>query len=118
MNQLIVKLLELGIDIVDIRFRCVDFITDQVHDDFGHAAGRAVARALKDDVLHLAAAQVLNALLAEYNKAPEVTRRRLYLETMTEVLPKVKNKVIVADDVKGLLPMLNLNALSGPGRAP
>jgi membrane protease subunit HflK len=59
-----------------------------------------------------------NALLAEYNKAPEVTRRRLYLETMADVLPKVKNKVIVGDDVKGLLPMLNLNALSGPGRAP
>ncbi|HVJ18177.1 MAG TPA: FtsH protease activity modulator HflK, partial [Polyangiaceae bacterium] len=31
-----------------------------------------------------------NALLAEYNKAPEVTRRRLYLETMGEILPKVK----------------------------
>jgi hypothetical protein len=36
-----------------------------VHDDFGHAARRTIARALKDDVLHLAAAQVLNALLAE-----------------------------------------------------
>lgn len=52
-----------------------------------------------------------NALLAEYLKAPEVTRRRLYLETLAEVLPKVKNKVIVSDEVKGLLPMLNLNAL-------
>ncbi|HKY36050.1 MAG TPA: FtsH protease activity modulator HflK [Polyangiaceae bacterium] len=51
------------------------------------------------------------ALLAEYLKAPEVTRRRLYLETMAEVLPKVKNKVIVSEEVKGLLPMLNLNAL-------
>jgi modulator of FtsH protease HflK len=60
-----------------------------------------------------------NALLAEYNKAPEVTRRRLYLETMAEVLPKVKNKVIVGDEVKGLLPLLNLNALtSGAGKAP
>jgi len=59
-----------------------------------------------------------NALLAEYNKAPEVTRRRLYLETMAEVLPKVKSKVIVGDDVKGLLPLLNLNALQGAGRAP
>jgi modulator of FtsH protease HflK len=58
-----------------------------------------------------------NALLAEYNKAPEVTRRRLYLETMAEVLPKVKNKVIVGEDVKGLLPVLNLNAL-GAGKAP
>ena len=52
-----------------------------------------------------------NALLSEYLKAPEVTRRRLYLEAMAEVLPKVKNKVIVSEDVKGLLPMLNLNAL-------
>jgi modulator of FtsH protease HflK len=60
-----------------------------------------------------------NALLAEYNKAPEVTRRRLYLETMSEVLPKVKNKVIVSDDVKGLLPLLNLNALApNAGKAP
>jgi membrane protease subunit HflK len=59
-----------------------------------------------------------NALLAEYNKAPEVTRRRLYLETMADVLPKVKNKVIVGDDVKGLLPMLNLNGLAGTGKAP
>jgi membrane protease subunit HflK len=62
-----------------------------------------------------------NALLAEYNKAPEVTRRRLYLETMAEVLPKVKNKVIVGDDVKGILPLLNLNALpgsTGAGKAP
>ncbi len=56
-----------------------------------------------------------NALLAEYNKAPEVTRRRLYLETMTEILPKVKNKVVVGDDVKGLLPLLNLNGLSQAG---
>lgn len=56
-----------------------------------------------------------NALLAEYNKAPEVTRRRLYLETMAEILPKVKNKVVVGDDVKGLLPLLNLNALSNAG---
>jgi membrane protease subunit HflK len=59
-----------------------------------------------------------NALLAEYNKAPEVTRRRLYLETMAEVLPKVKNKVIVSDEVKGLLPLLNVNALSTAGKAP
>lgn len=51
-----------------------------------------------------------NALLAEYTKAPEVTRRRLYLETMSEVLPRVKSKVIVGEEVKGLLPLLNLGA--------
>jgi len=48
------------------------------------------------------------ALLTEYLKAPEVTRRRLYLETMAVILPKVKRKVIVGDEVKGLLPLLNL----------
>jgi membrane protease subunit HflK len=56
-----------------------------------------------------------NALLAEYNKAPEVTRRRLYLETMAEILPKVKNKVIVGEEVKSLLPMLNLATLPAGG---
>jgi membrane protease subunit HflK len=57
-----------------------------------------------------------NALLGEYIKAPEVTRRRIYLETMAEVLPRVKNKVVVADGVKGLLPFLNLGRLSNaPG---
>ncbi len=53
-----------------------------------------------------------NALLAEYTKAPEVTRRRLYLETMAEVLPRVKNKVIVGEEVKGLLPLLNLSGVA------
>jgi membrane protease subunit HflK len=54
-----------------------------------------------------------NALLAEYLKAPEVTRRRIYLETMAEVLPQVKNKLIISNDVKGLLPLLNLKAGQG-----
>jgi membrane protease subunit HflK len=51
------------------------------------------------------------ALLAEYVKAPEVTRRRLYLEAMAEVLPKVKNKVIVGKELSGLLPLLNVRNL-------
>lgn len=51
-----------------------------------------------------------SALLAEYVKAPEVTRRRIYLETMASTLPKVKHKVIVGEDVKGVLPLLNLGS--------
>jgi membrane protease subunit HflK len=54
------------------------------------------------------------ALLAEYVKAPEVTRQRLYLETMASVLPNVKNKVILAEQVKGLLPFLNLRDGDAP----
>lgn len=53
------------------------------------------------------------ALLAEFVKAPEVTRKRLYLETMSEVLAKVKNKVIVGEEVKGMLPLLNLGKAAG-----
>ena len=50
------------------------------------------------------------ALLAEYSKAPEVTRRRLYIETMQEVLPQIENKVIVDDEARSILPLLNLGA--------
>jgi membrane protease subunit HflK len=60
-------------------------------------------------------ASAFNALLIEYTKAPEVTRKRLYLETMAEVLPKVKNKVIVGEEVKGMLPLLNLNGAANGG---
>ena len=47
-------------------------------------------------------------LLAEYRKAPEITRRRIYLEAMAEVLPKLKSKIILDEDAKQLLPLLNL----------
>ena len=50
-----------------------------------------------------------NALLAEYLKAPEVTRRRIYVETLQEVLPRVRAKVVVDEQIGGVLPLLNLN---------
>jgi membrane protease subunit HflK len=50
-----------------------------------------------------------NALLEEYRKAPEVTRRRIYLETMEKVLPSLDSKVIVDETTRGLLPLLHLN---------
>lgn len=60
-----------------------------------------------------------SALLVEFTKAPDVTRRRLYLETMASVLPRVKSKVVVSDDVKGLLPLLNLKGTANvEGAAP
>ncbi len=46
----------------------------------------------------------------EYRKAPEVTRKRLYLETLAEVLPKTGRKVIIDDKLKSLLPLLNLES--------
>ncbi len=53
-------------------------------------------------------AAAFRALLAEYRKSPEVTRRRLYLETMADVFPKVKEKVILDEGLKGILPLLNV----------
>jgi len=46
---------------------------------------------------------------AAYQRAPEVTRRRMYLETMAEVYPKVKRKIILDEKLKGVLPLLPLN---------
>jgi membrane protease subunit HflK len=57
-----------------------------------------------------------NAVLAEYLKAPEVTRQRLYLETMSEVLSQVRGKVILDEDVAGgMLPLLNLDQFEALG---
>jgi membrane protease subunit HflK len=49
------------------------------------------------------------AKLAEYEKAPEVTRSRLYLESMEEILEQVGEIVVIDDAVRGVLPLLNLN---------
>ncbi len=48
------------------------------------------------------------ALYTEYRKSPEVTRTRLYLEAMGEILPKVKRKVLIDKNAKSLVPLLNL----------
>jgi membrane protease subunit HflK len=46
---------------------------------------------------------------AAYRQAPEVTRQRLYLETMQRILPRVGRKVFVADGTTGVLPLLSLD---------
>jgi membrane protease subunit HflK len=56
------------------------------------------------------------ALYNEYRKAPEVTRQRIYLETMRQILPKVGRKVVIDEDVRGVLPLLNLETAPA-GRA-
>src|SRR5882724_9648218 len=64
-DNLFVDLLEGGINVLDIGFVLDYFVAHHVHDDFGHAAGGAIARALKDHIFHLAATQMLNALFPE-----------------------------------------------------
>lgn len=60
-------------------------------------------------------AKRFNARYVEYRKAPEVTRKRLYLETLSEVLPQMGGKVVIDDSVEGLLPLLNLPNAGGRG---
>ena len=53
-------------------------------------------------------ASLFESILAAYRRSPEVTRQRIYLETMQHVLPKIKRKVVLDDDLKGVLPLLSL----------
>ncbi|MHC4294744.1 MAG: FtsH protease activity modulator HflK [Planctomycetota bacterium] len=48
------------------------------------------------------------AVYQEYRQAPDVTRTRIYLETMNRILPQVQRKIIVDDKVRSVLPLLNL----------
>ena len=53
------------------------------------------------------------AVYNEYIKAKDVTKRRLYLETLKELFPKMGPKYIVDSDQKNLLPLLNLGKQIG-----
>ena len=74
------------------------------------------AEAYRAQVVNQASGEAsrFSAVLAEYEKAPEVTRKRLYLETMEEVLGNV-DKVIIDSSVgeggQGVVPYLPLNEL-------
>jgi modulator of FtsH protease HflK len=50
-----------------------------------------------------------SAVYKEYAKAKDVTKKRLYLEAMGDVIPKLGKKFIVDSSQKNLLPLLNLN---------
>lgn len=50
-----------------------------------------------------------NSVYEAYIKAPEVTKQRIYLETIERVLPKLQNKIITDEKGSNVLPLLNLN---------
>ena len=54
-----------------------------------------------------------NAMLVEYKKGKEVTRKRMYLETMEEILPNIEKYIVPDGDGSNLLNLLNLNAQGG-----
>ncbi len=58
-------------------------------------------------------AERYHALLVEYTKAPEVTRKRMYLEAMADVLPLLERKIILDEKAGQLLPLLPLDQKGG-----
>jgi membrane protease subunit HflK len=71
----------------------------------GYATER-VNRARGDVVL-------FQEVLAVYRTAPEVTRRRIFLETMQEIYPKVQQKILLDNGLEGVLPLLQLPQQGG-----
>jgi membrane protease subunit HflK len=50
-----------------------------------------------------------NSIFREYLRAPEVTRQRIYLETMNDVLPRVGRKLITDKEATGILPLFQFS---------
>lgn len=73
------------------------------------AEGYAIDRTntAEGDVAHF------NELYKQYLSAPDITRKRLYLETMEKVLKKVEKKNIIDKDLESVLPLLNLSEKGG-----
>ena len=53
-------------------------------------------------------ATLFELVLAEYKKAPQITKDRYFIETMNTIFSNIPNKVIVDTELENFLPMLNL----------
>jgi len=54
-------------------------------------------------------AALFSSIYFEYARAKEVTKQRLYLETMSKILPKVGRKLILDEKATGILPLFQLD---------
>ena len=52
------------------------------------------------------------AVFSEYSKAPEVTKQRIYIETMEEIVPMLGRKIILDEGASQILPLLQLTPQS------
>jgi membrane protease subunit HflK len=97
-------------------------LTNEALAEYNQAIPRARGEALQvvQEAQGYAAARVnraqgeaarFNSIYEEYRKAPRVTRNRMYLEMLNEVLPRVGQKVIVDEKGASVLPLLNLESL-------
>jgi len=58
------------------------------------------------------------ALYEEYRKAPAVTRDRIYLETMGQVLPRLGRKLILDESARGVIPLLDFAGIKKEVKQP
>ena len=82
----------------------------------GQMIAEAEGYALERVNRSLGDASLFKQVYREYRTAPDVTRRRLYLETMSKILPNIKDIYIVDEKQKSILPLLDLGkAIKGGG---
>lgn len=62
--------------------------------------------------------QRFNDILKEYKNAPDVTRQRMYLETMKEILPNVESVYVIDKDQQSPIPLLNIGPAAGIANQP
>ncbi len=95
-------------------------LINQAESDYNQVIPRAKGEA--EETIQLAEAYALNrvnraigeadrfsSLYAEYIKAPEVTKKRLYFEILERILPKIGDKIVVDEKGNNVLPLLNLD---------
>jgi len=58
-------------------------------------------------------AERFRAIWEEYRRAPDVTRQRILLETLAEVLPHVQQVLVLDPETRSLVPLLSLPATTG-----
>lgn len=86
----------------------------QAEEEISKAEGYAAAilnRALGD-------AEKFRLLLSEYRKAPAITRRRLYLETIEKLYERFGRIMIIDGELKGLLPVFDASGAMEKAKAP
>ncbi len=95
-------------------------LINQAESEYNQVIPRARGEA--DETIQLAEAYALNrvnraigeadrfsSLYAEYVKAPEVTKKRLYFEILERILPKIGDKIVVDEKGNNVLPLLNMD---------
>ncbi len=93
------------------RNRVVPRTKGEADKQIAEAEGQAIRRINEAE----GDANRFKAILTEYEKAPAITRQRLYLETMAEVLPRFQRRIIMdGNQAMPPLPFLQLDRPSGP----